>query len=223
MGGLLQQPAALGAHRQHSAGRSRGALLRHTGTPSHGGVTAGGQVSHIRFEVALRNAIRARRNEPTQLRPGVPIHPDGGAPGPTMKLKIRTFIKRAILLLLTPVKPAARYARQFLVGQIQANIEHLRGYNTILLNEIQTVQGRQAKLEELVQGRTQQLEQLVQGRAQQLEEIVEARTRDANTQLVQTLELLRILHAKVEDVGLRSRGALAIDDTTFALRTLDGF
>src|SRR5262245_1578186 len=39
MGGLVQQPAALGAHWQHSAGRSRGALLRHTGTPSHGGVT----------------------------------------------------------------------------------------------------------------------------------------------------------------------------------------
>jgi FkbM family methyltransferase len=151
-----------------------------------------------------------------------------------MKLKIRTFIKRAILLLLTPVKPAARYARQFLVGQIQANVEHLRGYNTLLLNEIQTVQSRQTKLEELVQGRAQQLEgivqgraqqleEIVQGRAQQLEEIVEARTHDANAQLVQTLELMRILHAKVEDVGLRSRGALAIDDTTFALRTLDGF
>ena len=39
MGGLVQQPAAPGAHRQHSAGRSRGALLRHTGKPSYGGVT----------------------------------------------------------------------------------------------------------------------------------------------------------------------------------------
>src|SRR4029078_888497 len=39
MGGLVQQPAALGAHRQHPAGRSRGTLLRHAGTPCHGGMT----------------------------------------------------------------------------------------------------------------------------------------------------------------------------------------
>src|SRR3982074_300931 len=39
MGGLVQQPAALGAHRQHPAGRSRGTLLRHAGTTCHGGVT----------------------------------------------------------------------------------------------------------------------------------------------------------------------------------------
>src|SRR3954454_5096382 len=38
-GGLVQQPAALGAHRQHPAGRSRGTLLRHAGTTCHGGVT----------------------------------------------------------------------------------------------------------------------------------------------------------------------------------------
>ena len=40
MGGLVQQPAALGAHRQHPAGRSRGTLLRHAGTPCHGGVNS---------------------------------------------------------------------------------------------------------------------------------------------------------------------------------------
>src|ERR1700716_873683 len=39
MGGLVQQPAALGAHRQHPAGRSRGTLLRHAGTTCHGRVT----------------------------------------------------------------------------------------------------------------------------------------------------------------------------------------
>ena len=40
MGGLVQQRAALGAHRQHLAGRSRGTLLRHAGTTCHGGVTS---------------------------------------------------------------------------------------------------------------------------------------------------------------------------------------
>src|SRR5262245_39257107 len=39
MGGLVQQSAALGADRQHPAGRSRGTLLRHAGTTCHGGVT----------------------------------------------------------------------------------------------------------------------------------------------------------------------------------------
>ena len=39
LAGLVQQPAALGAHRQHPAGRSRGTLLRHAGTTCHGGVT----------------------------------------------------------------------------------------------------------------------------------------------------------------------------------------
>ena len=39
MGGLVQQSPAAGAHRQHPAGRSRGALLRHAGRASHGRVT----------------------------------------------------------------------------------------------------------------------------------------------------------------------------------------
>ena len=39
MGGLVQQPATPGAHRQHSAGRSRATLLRHAGTIRHGGMT----------------------------------------------------------------------------------------------------------------------------------------------------------------------------------------
>src|SRR4051812_21773408 len=39
LGGLVQQPAALGAHRQHPASRGRGTLLRHAGTTCHGGVT----------------------------------------------------------------------------------------------------------------------------------------------------------------------------------------
>jgi len=39
MGGLVQQPAAPGAYRQHPAGRSRATLLRHAGTTRHGGIT----------------------------------------------------------------------------------------------------------------------------------------------------------------------------------------
>ena len=39
MAGLVQQPAAPGAHRKHPAGRSRGTPLRHAGAVRHGGVT----------------------------------------------------------------------------------------------------------------------------------------------------------------------------------------
>src|SRR5882672_3102266 len=39
MGRLVQQSPAAGAHRQHPAGRGRGALLRHVGPTSYGGVT----------------------------------------------------------------------------------------------------------------------------------------------------------------------------------------
>src|SRR5580704_2547328 len=39
MGRLVQQSPAAGTHRQHPAGRSRGALLRHAGSTSYGGVT----------------------------------------------------------------------------------------------------------------------------------------------------------------------------------------
>jgi FkbM family methyltransferase len=135
----------------------------------------------------------------------------------------RDLIKRAIRLLLAPLKPAARYVRQFLVGHLQATLEALRAHNTLLSNEMQNVQIRQANLEALVQDRTQKIEKLVQDRIQKIEELFEGRTQDASTQLTHALELLQMLHARVEEVGLRSRGALAIDDATFALRTLDGF
>jgi len=39
MGGLVQQSPAVGAHRQHPAGRGRGELPRHAGPTGHGGVT----------------------------------------------------------------------------------------------------------------------------------------------------------------------------------------
>jgi hypothetical protein len=39
MGRLVQQPKAPGAHRQHTASRSRATLLRHAGTTGRGGIT----------------------------------------------------------------------------------------------------------------------------------------------------------------------------------------
>jgi FkbM family methyltransferase len=80
------------------------------------------------------------------------------------------------------------------VGQIQANTEALRA-------EVQTLQIRQAKLEELIASHFQTI----------------------GSHTVRALELTQLLHGKMDDVALRTRGALMINDTTFALRNLDGF
>ena len=58
LGGLVQQPAALGAHRQHPASRSRGTLLRHAGTTCHGGVNSN--------QMAFRRT--RRRDQPNGFR-----------------------------------------------------------------------------------------------------------------------------------------------------------
>ena len=53
-GGLVQQPAGLGAHWKHSAGRSRGTPLRHAGAISHGGVTRNGLCQTRRRSVGTK-------------------------------------------------------------------------------------------------------------------------------------------------------------------------
>ena len=133
---------------------------------------------------------------------------------------IKHSIKRAIRFMLIPVKPAARYAREFLISHLQATVDALRAENAALLNETRL---RQSKLEELVQGRTKHIEELVQGRTKHLEELVQGRSRTVEDLMAHALQLMQILHGRVEDIGLRSRGALPIDEATFALRTLDGF
>ena len=60
LGGLVQQPAALGAHRQHPAGRSRGTLLRHAGTTCHGGVNSTKWLPTNHRE-AVKPTVRAQR------------------------------------------------------------------------------------------------------------------------------------------------------------------
>ena len=152
----------------------------------------------VRFEILLRNAISDRLDghEPIITR-GAHLATPQLSPSQTS----RRAIERAILLLMSPLKPAARYLRRFLVGQIQANTDALRA-------EVQTLQIRQTKLEELIGSHFQALASHVQ-------------TNDSHT--IQALELTQLLHGKIDDVALRSRGALMINDNTFALRNLDGF
>ena len=56
---------------------------------------------------------------------------------------------------------------------------------------------------------------------------IEAKIEALRLELIQgrtvTQQLMNVMHAEVEDIALRSRGVLAVDDATFALRTYDGF
>jgi FkbM family methyltransferase len=137
---------------------------------------AGDWVTRIRFDIAIRNAIRDKQHGERRI---MSVGNELFAQQPLPKQRAHAA-KRGILFLLRPLKPLAQHIRQFLVGQMEANIEALR---------------------ELIQSRTQEL----------------------STQLSREAEVMQLIHAKVEDIGLRSRGVVAVDDATFALRTYDGF
>ena len=53
-------------------------------------------------------------------------------------------------------------------------------------------------------------------------ELIQSRTHRTQELGIVT-QLMHVMHAKVDDIALRSRGVLAVDDATFALRTSDGF
>jgi FkbM family methyltransferase len=184
------------------------------------------QVDRLDFRSLLRNVIGQQSRAPLPIRdntaPTSMVRHDT-AQVPASQSGIKHLIKRAIRFTLIPVKPAARYAREFLISHLQATVDTLRA-------ETRTVQLRQSELEErtkhieeLVQGGTKHIEELVQGGTKHIEELVQGRSRTVEDLMAHALELMQTLHGRVEDIALRSRGALPIDEATFALRTLDGF
>jgi FkbM family methyltransferase len=176
-------------------------------------------VDRLDFRILIRNAVgEHRRVPPPTVHALVP------------RSGIKHWIKRAIRFTLIPVKPAARYAREFLIGHVQATVDILRAETTAILNEMRAVQLRQSNLEgriknveDLVQGRIKNVEDLVQGRIKNVEDLVQGRAKNVEDLMTHALDLMQVLHGRVEEVGLRSRGAIPIDEATFALRTLDGF
>jgi len=209
-----------------------------------------GHLGRIRFDIAIRNAIRRQQNsegslmpmpsefsttpqlEPQQSTPQPEPPQSTPQPGPAQSFK--RAVKSVLLFLLTPLKPAARLVRRFLVGHIETQITNLHQRTDLLFNELQTVQDR---TQNLIQDRTQNLISLVQDRTQNLialeQELVSlvrelstvnrSRGEEFSTQISNSLALLQLLHERVQDVALRTRGAIVVDDSTFALRTLDGF
>jgi FkbM family methyltransferase len=124
--------------------------------------------------------------------------------------------------------------RRFLLAPIEAQITNLHARTNLLFNEVQAVQDR---TQNLIQDRTQNLISLIQDRTQHLisleqdlmslvqdlSTVSRSRGEEFSTQISNSLALLQLLHERVHDVAFRTRGAILVDDSTFALRTLDGF
>jgi FkbM family methyltransferase len=143
-------------------------------------------------------------------------------------------VKNVLLFLLTPFKPAARLVRRFLLAPTADQITNLSARTDLLFNEVQAVQGQlqatQDRTQTLIQDRTQYLISLVHD----LSVYNRSRGEEFSTQISSSLTLMQLLNervqdgaqdvaVRVQDVAFRTRGAILVDDSTFALRTLDGF
>ena len=167
-------------------------------------------MTRLRFDIAIQNALRAQSQGGGEImgrghRSSTPEH---GQPQPALKRAVR----RLFWPLERAMREVLRFLRRALVGHIEFRVDALRAQTDRLLHELQALQAQQARLEEIITARQATLE-----------EIIQALGRDARAQLSHALELTQLLHTKTDEIGLRSRGALALDAATFALRTYDGF
>ena len=178
-------------------------------------------MTRLRFDIAIQNALRAQSQGGGEImgrghRSSTPEH---GQPQPALKRAVR----RLFWPLERAMREVLRFLRRALVGHIEFRVDALRAQTDRLLHELQALQAQQARLEEIITARQARLEEIITARQATLEEIIQALGRDARAQLSHALELTQLLHTKTDEIGLRSRGALALDAATFALRTYDGF
>ena len=178
-------------------------------------------MTRLRFDIAIQNALRAQSQGGGEImgrghRSSTPEH---GQPQPALKRPVR----RLFWPLERAMREVLRFLRRALVGHIEWRVDALRAQTDRLLHELQALQAQQARLEEIITARQARLEEIITARQATLEEIIQALGRDARAQLSHALELTQLLHTKTDEIGLRSRGALALDAATFALRTYDGF
>ena len=68
--------------------------------------------------------------------------PPQSAPQPGPPQSFKRAVKSLLLLLLTPLKPAARLVRRFLLAPIEAQITNLHARTNLLFNELQAIQDR---------------------------------------------------------------------------------
>ena len=161
------------------------------------------------------------QSEPPQTTPK--SGPPQSAPQPGPAQSVKRAVKSVLLFLITPLKPVARLVRQFLLAPIQAQIANLHARTDLLSNEVRAVQGQvqavQDRTQNLIEDRTQHLISLVHD----LGTYNRSRGQEFSTQISSSLALMQLLNERVQDVAFRTRGAILLDDSTFALRTLDGF
>ena len=162
-------------------------------------------MTRIRFDLLIQNAIRDLPRRGDHLIAMTDGLGPTTAPVPAPDQGARGVIKRLLRSLLRPLKPIvrpiARYGRRYLVGDIEAAVQSIHSLQAQLLAQLEANCTRQEAFEKT-------LEQL---------------SRDQSRQLQNALELLQLLHTKADELGLRSRGLVQIDASTFALRTYDGF
>ena len=125
-----------------------------------------GHLGRIRFDIAIRNAIRGQQHSegplmpmPSEFATTPQSEPPQPCPQPEPAQSFKRAVKSFLLLLLTPFKPAARLVRRFLVAQIADQITNLNARTDLLFNEVQAVQDR---TQNLIQDRTQNLISLLQ-------------------------------------------------------------
>ena len=153
-------------------------------------------LSHLRFKVALQSAIRNFRSRDIMGKKQMGTNdgnPAASAADRSTPGQHHSRIVRLVLMLLRPIRRA-------LVGHIETQINEFQTSESELLINVHL------KLDELHI------------------KLDEARTKldEACSRLDikdQVTEALR----RIEEIGLRVRGPIQVDESTFSLRTYDGF
>jgi FkbM family methyltransferase len=173
------------------------------------------RMGRLRFDMVIENAIRdvQRGGDHLISMTGDHLISMTESKQPLPQQQSRDPTNRRLRRLLRPFKhvlrPVARYLRRYFVGDLEIGV--------------QAIQTRQESLEALVRAGQESLEALVRVRQESLEALVRASFGDQSRRLQSALESGQLLHTKIDDMGLRSRGLVRIDSNTFAMRTYDGF
>ncbi len=160
----------------------------------------------LRFDMVIENAIRDVQ------RGGDHLVSMMGSKQPLLQQQSRGRTNNPLRRLLRPLKPVlrpvARYLRRYFVGDLEIGVQAIRA--------------RQDSLEALARSSLD----LAQASFADAFNLLADQSRilaDQSRRLESALESGQVLHAKVDDLGVRSRGLVRIDPNTFAMRTYDGF
>jgi FkbM family methyltransferase len=156
------------------------------------------RMPRLRFDMVIDNAIRDVKRGGEYL---ISVMEKQPAPQPQPRSSSYDGLRRMLRPLKNVLRPFARYLRRYLVGDLEM--------------DVRAIQARQESLETLTRA-SSDLARVSFNDALNL-------LTDQSRRLETALELGQLLHTKVDDIGLRSRGLVRIDSNLFAMRTYDGF